>query len=227
MVVEDLGEYHKEEMMTISASITSGQKKQILRFAEDGLDKVGLSKDGAQAVLRQGGKFQDAVMDALRRFSVVFPAWRTVKLGTIPSVEGLRKALGDSGVQISQLAGDILQKVQVAPEETELKLARATVRELGFPNGARYGDICARIKELGHLLCPAEIGPQLRLQHTDQPLGEWLNVAMEPLAVSDGSLYLFAVGRDGGGLWLHTRWSFPDDLWSPDYVFVFVLDESR
>ena len=215
----------KKGTMTMSALITFEQTKQLLRVVEDGLCKMGLSKDDAQALIGRGGEFQNAVMDDARRLSKVFPVWRTITCGIHESTQAFRESLTGQDVRISTYAADILEKTEIASEESEVQLARVTVAELGFPEGATYEQICARAKERGLQLCPAEVGPALREQYKDQPQGEWLIIAMESIADSDGDLSVFAVGHGGDDLWLHTYWSDPRSSWSPDYSFVFVLGE--
>lgn len=97
-----------------------------------------------------------------------------------------------------------------------------TVAELGFKNGARRDAIYARAIELGLQLCPAEVGPALRLQYPDQPYGEWLRIAMEPVAVSVGFLEVFGVGLDSDGRWLDSRYGGPADVWRAFNRWVFV-----
>ena len=154
-----------------------------------------------------------------------FEAWRTVKLGIHQSVQAFRESLEEQGVRISRWAGEILRKTPVASEESEVQLARVTVAELGFPEGATYEQICDRAKERGLQLCPAEVGPALREQYQDQPEGEWLAIAMESIADSDGDLRVFAVYHVGDARWLITFWSSPEDSWDPGYSFVFVLGD--
>lgn len=110
----------------------------------------------------------------------------------------------------------------VAAEETEVDLVVVSVAELGFKNGVKREDIYARAKELGLGLCPAEVGPQLRLQYADQSGGEWLVIGMEPITGSGGSLRLFRVGHGDFGLWLGGSCGGPDSIWRAGRRFVFV-----
>ncbi len=153
-----------------------------------------------------------------------FKVFKTIKLGTgFKATDDFRKSFKDNGFRIGDWANDILDKpaFTVAIEEIELDLIVVNVAELGFKNGATRKRIYARAKELGLDLCPAEVGPQLRLQYKDQSNGEWLVVAMEPITDSDGSLELFRVERLGSALWLRSYYGRPDDVWPADYRFVF------
>lgn len=51
-------------------SITSGQRKQIVRLMEDGLDALVLNKDGAQQLIVRGGDLQTRFKEVLRELSV-------------------------------------------------------------------------------------------------------------------------------------------------------------
>lgn len=106
--------------------------------------------------------------------------------------------------------------------EEEVELVIVAVAELGFKEGATLRDIYERAASLGLGLCPAEVGPQLRLQYKNQPEDEWLRVAMEPITDSGGDLDVFGVGRGHVGLWLHGSDGHPDIFWSPGDRWVFV-----
>ena len=156
--------------------------------------------------------------------SINFPTFKTIKLGTLKDAKAIRKAIANAGGRISDWANDIMSKKEftVAKKETEVELVVASVAELGFKGGANYFDICERAKSLGLNLCPAEVGPQLRLQYTDQPKGEWLRIAMDPITASGGGLIVFDVEHDDGELWLRGSGGHPDDFWSGSNRFVFV-----
>lgn len=51
-------------------SITSNQRKQVVRFMEDGLDALPLTKAGAQRVIEHGGDMQERLKSILTGFSV-------------------------------------------------------------------------------------------------------------------------------------------------------------
>ena len=158
--------------------------------------------------------------EATSRFNV----WKTIKLGTgLKTAEEFRRVLRDGEFRLSDWASDILGKpaFKAADEETEVDLVKVTVAELGFKKGARRNQIYERARDLGLELCPPEVGPQLRLQYQDQPNGEWILVAMEPIIDSGGGPRLFRVGRDDSGLWLVSYWGFPDGFWFPDNQWVF------
>ncbi|MEK7630610.1 MAG: hypothetical protein AAB417_01075 [Patescibacteria group bacterium] len=153
-----------------------------------------------------------------------FQTWKTIKLGTgLKTADDFRRVLRDS-CRIGDGASDILGKpaFTVCDTEMELDLVRPSVAELGFKDGATFKDICERGLEYGLKLCPAEVGPQLRLQYRDQPLGEWLIIAMKAIRYSAGDLSVFSVERYDNGLWLSGYDGSPDYFWFSLDRFVFV-----
>lgn len=155
------------------------------------------------------------------RFKKIFETFKAIKLGTYGDASKFRKALEKAGIQIGSWGSDILNKVTVGPRES-IELVRVTVAELGFAKGATRQEIYQRAFDLGLSLCPAEVGPQLRLQYKDQPMGEWLLIGMEPIADSDGYPLVFLVERGRYGLWLSGRYGLADGFWNPDGVWVFA-----
>ena len=171
--------------------------------------------------LQNGGKMQMIVLPGN------FPTWRTIKLGTgLRSADNFREAIKQAGMKISGWGDDILGKpafmASISSTEVEADLVNVSVGELGFKDGATYRDICARAKELGLIPCPAEVGPQLRLQYADQPKGEWLLVAMEAITDSRGRLSVFVVGHDDDGRWLYGLSGRADRFWRGCCRFPFL-----
>jgi hypothetical protein len=148
--------------------------------------------------------------------------WKTITIGNI-SRDKFIPALKVRGMNVSDWSADMMKQdaFTVAEQEQQIDLVNVSVAELGFDNATRYDAICARAKERGLELCPPEVGPQLRLQYLDQPLGEWLRVAMEAIRDSDGDLCVFSVVHHDGGLWLYSYYGKPDSRWAPDDRFVF------
>jgi hypothetical protein len=64
----------------------------------------------------------------------------------------------------------------------------------------KLSDVYKRAKQVGLELCPAEVGPQLRLHYRNQPVGEALNIAMEPIATYSGDPTILALVNFGSGL---------------------------
>jgi hypothetical protein len=150
--------------------------------------------------------------------------WKTIKLGTgIKDGVGFCTEIGKIGGRVGDWARDILSQkaFTVATTEEEIDLVVVSVAELGFKEGARYDTICSRAVELGLELCPAEVGPQLWLQYQEQPLNEWIIVAMEAIRASHGRLRVFGVGHDDDGQWLHSYWGSRGSFWGAVDRFVF------
>lgn len=120
----------------------------------------------------------------------------------------------------------------------EVTTVRVRVADLGFPEGALTREIIGsdgdrdifgnsapftggRRSQLGLELCPPDLGPYLRLEYADQPLGERLYVAMKPIMASDGEPRIFVVEHSSAGLSLDAAHARHDDMWAPDDVFIF------
>lgn len=146
---------------------------------------------------------------------------------SIQSPEEAEKALLDKGYEISDWAKGILSKVTFNKEGKTYNLVSFSVSQLGFPNGATLQEIYEKAQELGLELCPAEVGPQLRLQYPDQSNGEYLSVAMNSIFDSEGNSNLFNVKRDVGELWLDNDDGRLDSRWYGHDRFVFLRRKAK
>ena len=151
--------------------------------------------------------------------------WRTIKLGTGLNPYSFRTALKEADCGIMDSGNDILGKLAftVSKTEAEVELVNVSVAELGFKDYATRVDIYKRANELGLDLCPAEVGPQLRLQYKDQPKGERCIIGMEPITGSGGNLRIFVVEHsfDGKHL-LFGNIGIPDIFWNGLSRWVFL-----
>jgi hypothetical protein len=154
-----------------------------------------------------------------------FRIWKTIKLGLRKNADAYRTPMRKARLNIGSRADDILDNPAFTASETKTKvdLVVASVAELGFKEDAMYSEICARAKELGLDLCPAEVGPALRLAYKDQQRGEWLIIAMEAITTdSDGGLGVFVVEHISLGPWLYSGDGHPGTFWACGHRFVFV-----
>jgi len=112
-----------------------------------------------------------------------FKIWETIKVGTYKNADELYKAVLELTRHENEMMKSIfrIQGESIIDLEKEINLINVSVEELGFLNGAIYGDILVKAKELGLELCPLEVGPHLYLQYRDQPEGDELRIAMEPV----------------------------------------------
>jgi hypothetical protein len=141
----------------------------------------------------------------LLRIGADAPVWKRVSIGTYGEELALRNALDQAGCAQGELAEQILARssFRVSAQKAELELVLLSARNLGIQTEtARIADVYARAQTFGFRLAPAEVGPQLRLQYLDQPVGEVLHIGMEPLGTGRGQLVIFVVANGAEGLML-------------------------
>jgi hypothetical protein len=150
--------------------------------------------------------------------------------------EKLDKA-DDKKIYISDIARFMYNSTafEVLKKPEEITLIRLTVKDLGFIKNATTDQIYQRAAELGLELCPAEVGPYLRLNFTkafkrEQPNGDYPRIAMKQILDSDGDPFVFSVHRDDDGeRWLSGDWAEPTNEWvlADEFVFRLGSRESR
>jgi hypothetical protein len=153
------------------------------------------------------------------------PTWKNITIGQHRGVNAVRNALEDARIAVGDSADEVLGRpaFTFAKERRQLDLVRISVAVLGFgAQGGTLAEIHARAVRLGFELCPEEVGPQLRLQYLNQPVGEFLHVAMQPQRTYGGDLVDFTLANSGAGLSLLGGSARADLLIARNVIFVFV-----
>lgn len=153
------------------------------------------------------------------------PTWKNITIGQHRGVNAVRNALDDARIAVGDSADEVLGRpaFTFAKERRQLDLVRISVAALGFgAQGGTLAEIHARAVRLGFELCPEEVGPQLRLQYLNQPVGEFLHVAMKPQATYGGDLVDFTLANSGAGLSLLGGSARSDLVVARNVIFVFV-----
>ena len=137
---------------------------------------------------------------------------------SINSPQTVEQALEDKNMYLSDYTKDILEQTEFSQEQETYDLVRFTVAQLGFSEGATTDEIYAKAEEFDLELCPAEVGPQLRLQNTSK---EWLLIAMKQISDRYGRPSVFNLYHYGDQPTLDSDNAKPDDEWNSSYGFVF------
>lgn len=143
-------------------------------------------------------------------------------IGGIKSKE-LGKLLIANGYRVSDYAGDLMKKMPTLKDQKTISLVIATPSVMRLTGNPTTEQIYERADKLNWDLCPAEVGPHLRLAYKDQPMNELLYIGMKQIADRSGGPNVFGVARDDGGLWLRGDWVGPADRWGPAAQVVFSL----
>lgn len=131
------------------------------------------------------------------------PTWRTLAIGTVADPIALRNALDAMGCNVGGQAAEILARPNftVRSAKMAVELVAVSPAELGFTaDRATLAAIYTRARQIGFELAAAEVGPQLRMQYLDQPIGEFLIIAMQPINTWRGEPTILNVANGGAGL---------------------------
>jgi hypothetical protein len=182
----------------------------MLQFASEARAQCS-ARDVLQSQLKLRKAPPTDVPQVLIRSAADVPVWKTITLGTFANTLTLVNALHAMGCHVGGLAAEILARPAfiVGATKTDVELVAVSAAELGFmTDSVTLTEIYARARQLGFAIAAPEVGPQLRLQYPDQPIGEFLTVAMEPiktwsgepviLSVANGGAGLILIGQDGG-----------------------------
>jgi len=130
-----------------------------------------------------------------------------------------------AGCSIGDSAAEILARpaFTLGVTKRNVELFAVSAAALGFQTGtASLAEIYARAQQLGFGLAAAEIGPQLRLQYFDQPLDEFLVIAMAPIRTWNGEPVILTLANGGAGLTLIGQDGSADAQISVASRFLFV-----
>ena len=152
--------------------------------------------------------------------------WKSIMLGINKGVDAYREALAAERVRIGDSADEILGRPAFfyarTPKQVELVVLSSA--ELGLEADAvSHAEVYRRAKQMGLELCPAEVGPQLRLAYRNQPLGEALDIAMEPVSTYAGEPTILALVNFGTGLALIGADGASESMVPRTRRFVFAL----
>jgi hypothetical protein len=175
-----------------------------------------------------------------------FPKGRVFRDKVIIRIKDRKKLLNDmeiKNINISPTAEEMIESLDFMPNADRLsgikwlfgketstpseliEVVRLKVRDLGFTNCPTTDQLFAKVQEFGLELCPAEVGPQYRLQYIDQPRNDCFYIGMKPVVASNRP-DVFRLKHDAEGLLLSSTWAAPDDEWGLDDTFVFRLCKS-
>lgn len=145
-------------------------------------------------------------------------------LETDPDINSPKKAeeaIKAKNIHLSDWGKDILYKTEFSHEWKTYEPVKFSVKQLGFPKGATTSEIYTKsTEELGLELCPAEVGPHLRLKY---PGKEYFLVAMKQIIDRVGHPLVFSLRWLGAEMLLDGNFARPGRRWPPDDEFVFSL----
>jgi len=176
------------------------------------------------------GQLEKGIFDIIQKNNIEyiytsFPEGKiqryNIEIGVKTKDQLIKEMKANKNIYITDYAQDMLNSpdFQISKQKETVNLVRLTVKDLGFPNGATSDQIYQKAQELGLQLCPAEVGPHLRLK---EPLiKEWTLIAMKQITDRDGYPYVFSLHWLADRFDLDSHWAHPSDEWRSSNEFVF------
>ncbi len=126
-----------------------------------------------------------------------FKTWKTIKLGTdLKTIEDFQRAFEEAGIFFGNIANFLRHpSFRVSEGPMEVDLVKVSNEDLGYDHNTQHLQGLELRSEIIHLalaqglvVCPAEVGPQLRLQYLGD---DYVLIGTEPLP------YIDEDGREG------------------------------
>jgi hypothetical protein len=153
-----------------------------------------------------------------------FPVYLEVHVGGT-SKQKLQQELDANGY-IGDCARTMMSRPGFATATTSrvIKVVRVQLRELGFTDWVLWSDIIKGAGEVGGARLPAEAGPRIWLELSDQQPGDHFWILMDPIADAGGDPYVFyAVCNDDGERRLLGRHLPPGRRFYPHHGILFAV----
>lgn len=196
-----------------SNKVSAAQLKDFFRQIDEG----GITGDHIQAILERKNPFGEnietkSIISQNKESSDIsgstptdFKIWKTIKIGTYRDPSKLREVIAEEQIVVDLPPLDIFREKSMfsllfsVKKEVNINLLLVSLKDLGLEKSdisstSTYKVIFYRAQSLGLKLCPKEVGPYLRLQYKDQPRGECLTIAMNPIQTVDEESYRRAFG---------------------------------
>lgn len=145
-----------------------------------------------------------------------FPIWRSLSLGRSNQLSKRmpqRFRIGENEPGTLATA-NLLEAIRTTSydDSTQVDLVRVSFRQLGLDHLSSYDDFLLRVPQCGLELCPQGLALALRKNYNDQPVGEWIYVAMKPIAYKPQYglkelPYIFVVANMEGDLLLTAHYA--------------------
>ena len=157
-----------------------------------------------------------------------WPIWNTVKIGGQPG-KALLAEISKKGYHTGNSTEEILSSIPSVGSAEDVDLVLVTTKSLQLPDRSDDSQICRAAQGQGLKLCPAEVGPQLMLQHLLKQ-GESVVIGMEPVSTKSGleSLFLVRNQDENDKVWYWIRswrsiaFSSPRLVYEENLSWVFI-----
>ncbi|MEK7452141.1 MAG: hypothetical protein AAB664_02290 [Patescibacteria group bacterium] len=155
-----------------------------------------------------------------------FPVWKTITLG-LRRAGTYQKELTKEGFTLCEFTGAVLRKIKYSKVRLEVQLACVMIKDLGLTFGGTWGEILALIRLNDGEICPAEVGPALRLVYTEQSRKEHCLIAMKAIPNVYRGSEVFLLENSYRPHCLDMEIGEPSHYFPPHFSVVFMISDNK
>lgn len=141
--------------------------------------------------------------------------------------DSLLSILISDGFRLSDWIVDIYKHHKFMPIDKDHSVHRIKLSDLGFSTPTSLLEFYRRALDEGYYLLSPLAALWLRKLYVNQPLGEWLRIAvpLDLMIDSDGVPHLPKLGFALNKYYLETYWAYPQAVFHPHNEFAFGCRE--